>query len=92
MTLSMQNQSVLRNNCASMPSQMLVLLQNYSFDDLHEDGKPDYSFSHQELDDLETYELGLDDDGYYEDGFPSEQFSDDAERFAARSYFSLHQR
>ena len=40
--------------------------------------KPDYSFSHQELDDLETYELGLDDDGYYDDGFPSEQFSDDA--------------
>ena len=28
---------------------------NYSFDDLHEDGKPDYSFSHQELDDVRTW-------------------------------------
>ena len=60
---------------------------NDSFDDLHEDGKPDYSFSHQELDDLETYELGLDDDGYYDDGFPSEQFSDDAERLLQEVIF-----
>jgi len=61
---------------------------NYSFDDLHEDGKPDYSFSHQELDDLETYELGLDDDdGYYDDGSPSDQLSDDAERLLKEVIF-----
>ena len=52
---------------------------SYPFDDLHEDGKPEYSFSPQELDDLEKYELGLEDEDEKYDGDAFEHLSDDAE-------------
>eukprot|EP00435_Cladocopium_sp_Y103_P035892 s1874_g9.t1 len=40
---------------------------NYSFNDMHEDGKPTFAFSQDELEDLESYDMALDDFGEYDD-------------------------